>query len=147
MEQLKKMNFGFEPLYRLRWRFDFADRPSKFGIWNGASSNFADSAAAVNKTGLIRAVIEGEKIGEWVIKPLFELDGHRYVTSQWIRLANASMLMDSKVNSASLPSSLIGLSMLTEDKKFIVYVDGRYAAIDLPKKRTDIKLQEHSLGV
>ena len=147
MSDLTKMNFGFESLYRLRWRFDFVDKPSKCGVWNGASNNFADSAAAVNKTGLVRAVIEGEKIGEWVVKTLFEMDGHNYVTSQWIRLANASAMMSKDVQKASLPSSLIGLALLSSDKKYIVYIDGTGAIVQLPKMRQDIKLLEHSSGV
>lgn len=147
MNELTRMNFGFESLYRLRWRFDFVDKPSKFGVWNGASNNFSDSAAAVNKTGLLRAVIEGEKIGEWVVKTLFEMEGHNYVTAQWIRLANASAMMSKDVQSAKLPSSLIGLSLLSSDKKYIVYIDGTGAIVHLPKKRMDIKLLEHSSGV
>lgn len=147
MNQLTKMNFGFNPIYRLRWRFDFIDKPSRYGIWNGASANFNDSAVSVNKTGLVRAIIEGEKIGEWVPKVLFEMDGNEYVTSQWIRLANASMLMDKNVNSAALPSSLIGLAMLSSTKKYIIYVDGRGVIQNLHKSRMDIKLLEHSSGV
>lgn len=147
MNELTRLNFGFNPIYRLRWRFDFIDRPSKFGIWNGASNNFSDSAAAVNKSGLIRAIIEGEKTGDWVVRPLLEMDGHAYVTSQWVRLANASQLMSSDVQKASLPSSLVGLSFLSSDKKYTVYVDGTCSVIDLPKNRMNIKLKEHSLGV
>jgi len=147
MNELSKMHFGFQPLYRLRWRFDFADKPSKIGVWNGASNLQSDSAMMVNKTGLIRACIEGEKIGEWVVKTLFEMDGHNYVTAQWIRLANAGIMINKDVQTASLPSSLIGLSLLSSDKKFIVYIDGTGAVVHLPKKRMDIKLLEHSAGV
>jgi hypothetical protein len=147
MNELTKMNFGFQPLYRLRWRFDFVDKPSKFGVWNGASNLQSDSAMMVNKTGLLRACIEGEKIGEWVVKVLFEMEGHNYVTAQWIRLANAGIMVNKDVQTASLPSSLIGLSLLSSDKKYIVYVDGTGAIVHLPKTRMDIKLLEHSAGV
>lgn len=136
--------FGITPFMRLRWRFDFADRPSKYGQWNYASQDDVKAMAAfVNKTGLIRASIESEKVASWSIRTMFECDGHEYASMEWVSAASIP-LFDKK--SYIRPGQMIGLSILTATRKTTVYIDGQIKTRPLDSYETKMKLTEHSMG-
>lgn len=136
-----------KPSYRLRWRFDFLNSPSKIGCWNGSSPHFSDSATSVKKEGLVRACIEGEHLQQYATKVLFEMPGHEYKTSQWIRRCNAAPVLSPKVNGEiKLQSELMGLALISDTHKYTVYVDGTGSVHELPIERRNIKLLEHTAG-
>ena len=60
--KIKSLRQFLQPKYLLRWRFDFIDGTYKFGGWNNPGKTNAMHAWRVNKTGLIRATIEGKDI-------------------------------------------------------------------------------------
>jgi hypothetical protein len=106
-----------------------------------------DSAVSVNKDGLVRACIEGENIQGYAVKVLFEMPGHEYMTAQWVRTCNAAPILNPKVSGAlKLHSELMGLALISETKKFTVYVDGTGSIHELPPERRKIKLLEHTAG-
>ena len=51
-----------QTMYQLRWRFDFANKPTKVGFFNtpGNQKTGEGLAAFVNKEGLVRACVEGK---------------------------------------------------------------------------------------
>lgn len=147
IEQLKSQlpfNFGFQPFYRLRWRFDFDGKPTKFGGWNAARQNPHEMAAFVDKTGLVRASIEGELIGAWIVKTLFECDGHLYSSTEWNMAASIPAFLPK--SDMIRPGSVIGMSMLTANEKITVFVDGQIKRRALNNYETQFKLREHSFG-
>lgn len=113
---------------RLRWRFDFAGKPSRFGIWNNAGGkqdeNFGSSAWCVNKSGLVRAAIEAEIFEGWQVKTLAEVDGHDFVNFRWIEATPAPMstrgLLGQKIE---LKGQVLGLAIDSRDYSHSVFVD------------------------
>lgn len=137
--------YGVTPFYRLRWRFDFADRQSKMSQWNYASQNDVKAMAAfVKKDGLIRASIEGEKVGSWVIRTLFECDGHEYASMEWMTATSVPVFINKTVIRAG---QMIGLSILTAKEKTTVFIDGQVKKRPLDQYETKMNLTEHSMGV
>ena len=133
--------FGFKPKYRLRWRFDFANGTKKIGPWNGNSPHHRDMAFSIKKDGLVRAFIEGEKVGEWVIKPMLEVDGHMYASAQWQTAAGVSPFGTGEYTAKG---RIIGLSLLTNDEKLTVFVDGRGERRPLTAHEKQFQITEHS---
>jgi len=145
-EQLEKQLtpiYGFKFKYRLRWRFDFVDGKTKYGIWDGASDLFKDKAAAVNKNGLLRASIEGEKIGEWTVKTLLEVDGHKYVSAEWLASASVGAFGN---GSSTSPGTIVGLGFILDDKKVWIYKNGTGGSRMLTENDKKFKLLEHTAG-
>lgn len=129
---------------RLRWRFDFSDRPSKFGQWNYASqADLKAMAAFVKKDGLVRASIESEKVGSWSIRTMFECDGHEYASTEWMTAASIPVFTKKTV---IRPGQMIGLSILTATHKTTVFIDGQVRTRPLDAYETKMKLTEHSIG-
>jgi hypothetical protein len=137
--------YGQKPYYRLRWRFDFMGRKSRYSGWNDNRQDPKSMAAFVNKTGLVRAAIEGERVGQWSIKTLLEMDGHVYASAEWVNaLTSPAFFGSGSFRAAGTP---IGLSFLTADKKYTVYVDGQIKVRNLNNYEQKFKLTEHRLGV
>ena len=142
-------NKGFQGFYRLRWRLEYLDgKKTQYGGWNAASQDIKQMAAFKNKDHLARAVIEGEKVGQWVIYPLVEVDGHNFASFEWrVALTAPSFLGRSKMDSYTASGDVIGMSILTRDKKITVFVDGQVQTRPLTEYEMGHKLQEHTIGV
>lgn len=107
-----------EALYLLRWRFDFADRPSRMGMWSQSGTRDEDKASFVNTTGLVRASIEGKDVVTRAVKVLAECDGHDYVVFKW----NAAFI--SHGNFTTGQHVLTGLKLVTRDFELDVFPSG-----------------------
>jgi len=142
-KQLPK-NFGHQPFWRLRWRFDFVDRPTRRGVWNDGSGLLQDKAAYVDKSGLLRAYVEGEKVGAYYVKILAEVDGHEYAHCAWEAAAQMAPFYKKTYRT---PGNIIGLSLFTADKKTTVYVDGQIKTTNLTQRQRKFDLTEHRAGV
>lgn len=131
--------------YRLRWRFDFAGKPSKFGVWNLATENPANKACFVDKTGLVRASIEGEDIETFKTVTLFECDGHEYVSCQgeaFVKVSNVLGLSGSQQPRVHLS----GVSFLTREEKVTAHCNGQVTRRPLTDKEKSFNFEEHKLG-
>lgn len=136
--------YGVTPFMRLRWRFDFVDKSSKYGQWNYASqADVKAMAAFVNKTGLIRASIESEKVGSWSIRTMYECDGHDYASMEWVTATSVPLFTK---KSYIRTGQMIGLSILTATHKTTVFIDGQIKTRPLDSYETKMKLTEHSMG-
>ena len=142
------MTINREPIpvsfYRLRWRFDFADRPSRVGIWNGAGRH-EDGAWAVPKNGLVRAAIEAEDLRTFEQKLMFEVDGADYVSAQWDAYGRMSG-MGPAAGSMTLRQHVGGLSFLTRTEKVTVSVNGTISRRPLTESEKLFKFHEHTSG-
>ena len=113
--------YGFIPKYLLRWRFDFADKPTRYGIWN----NPQGKAWAVNKDGLIMASIEGKDIMTREVKTLVACDGHEFVNFKWHAIV--------KGMGGRLPARPIGMILQTREMDVLMLMNGDHAT----KQRTE----------
>lgn len=112
------------PLYKIRWRFDFADRSSKCGMWSQPATRDEDKACFVNTTGLVRASIEGKEYQpsgfEDKVVTLAECDGHDFVLFKW----NAVFLGGTIPGKGPGKHMLLGLKLVTRDIEVDVYPNG-----------------------
>ena len=111
----------FQPdsaLYLLRWRFDFADKPVRYGMWSQAGTRDEDKASFVNTAGLVRASIEGKNVSTREIKTLAECDGHDYVLFKW----NAAYISHGSFSAGK--HVLTGLKLVTREIELDVFSTG-----------------------
>lgn len=135
--------------YRLRWRFDFAAKPSKFGTWDlvGAKTY---GAWSIPKEGLVRAVIEGEEIPtaehpSQNIVQLLEVFGDEYVSCQGevVSKIPAGGFIDGTVRPQA---QVYGISLLTGTEKISVFRDGSNVRRPLTEDEKRFKIYEHMAG-
>lgn len=136
-------NFGYKPLYRLRWRFLFSDgKPDRVGVWNGTSQSPQDMASFVNKNNLLYAIIEGEKVGSWTTKEIVKIEGHKYATCKW-HVALSTPVFIQGNNEYVKAGDIVGLQMQTNDNAVTVFVDGTVKKEKLTDEERKFKLHEH----
>ena len=140
---------GFKRIYRLRWKFHFVDGTVKTGIWNGASNNFNDQAASINKANLILAQIQTEDFYGYTIQTVFECDGHDYVTSRWVGVgsANINRMISSSSNVTNITPTIVGLLFQTRQETISVFVDGSVSRRVNPTNAKIENIREHKTKV
>lgn len=106
----------------LRWRFDFATRPSVYGHWGRAEENIKGMAAFQVKEGMIRASIEGKRRNMDGIKVFAECDGWDYCVFKWMAIARLGGFRI--IGEITPPHYSVGLALLTREKKIEVYATG-----------------------
>lgn len=118
-------SIGIRGRQRLRWRFDFPDRPTRYGIWNNSGGSQAESAGTsawcINKTGLVRASIEAEDQEQWTVQTVVECDGWDFVNFRWIA---ATPIPFDPGGGFQVAGQIIGLAMDTRDNSYSVFIDG-----------------------
>jgi len=137
---------GVKPIYRLRWVFEFNEKRSVVGQWNGASRLPRDMAAFVNKDGLKRAVIEGEEQFTWRLNRFLEMPAADYVSMEWVAAVSAPLGL-ANVGSAKIGGMIIGLTIVGRDKKITIYIDGTIKEQLLSEQEKKFKIHEHNIGV
>lgn len=109
-----------ENKYKLRWRFDFADKAAyKAGQWSQPATQTGDMASVINKTGLVRAAIEGKCLQTLQVVVLAECDGWDFVNFQW--MAAMRMGLNGRVRD---PHMLRGIRLITRDLNMEVLLNG-----------------------
>lgn len=131
--------------YRLRWKFEFLNKPTKIGCWDLASDRPEDAAWRVDKTGLVRAVVEGEDMVTCEQKELLEVFGDEYVscTGEVFSRVPGGGFIDRTVTPVA---HLYGVSFLTRSEKITVLRDGTIERRDLTDEEKQFKLHEHIVG-
>lgn len=102
--------------YRLRWRFDFLNRPSKFGQWDRDADRLEEKACYQNREGLIRASIEGKNWRTYEVKILAECDGWDFINFAW--------RAEFRGNAKTSYTRHTGLELWTRDIKKLVLFNG-----------------------
>ena len=135
---------GQPQMYWLRWRFDFAGRASKRGIWNAGGSEM-DGAWCVKKDGLVRVAVEGQCIYTHNLVTLFELDGHEYACAEWDAYSKLPGFY--KGDFAVKPRTFIsGISLLTQTERIMIRVNGKVDRMTLAEYDRQFKnKREHSI--
>jgi len=106
-------------LYLLRWRFDFAGKPCRYGMWSLPATREQDMASRVNTENLVAASIEGKDVQTRAVKTLVECDGHDFVVFEW----NAAYVGGINPAKGGLQMT-VGLKLVTRDLEINVYPSG-----------------------
>lgn len=130
-------------LLRLRWRFDFAGKPTKRGVWDAASGRPEDAAWMVDKTGLVLAAIEGEHRDTQEEMTLVECQGQDFALFQWEAYARCPGLGMPAVFTPR--TNVAGLSLLTRDEKITVWINGQWERKPLSAEEKEFNFHEHSV--
>lgn len=105
--------------FRLRWRFDYANRPSKFGQWDRDADRIDEKACSQLKEGLLRACVEGKDVGSKDIVILAECDGWDFVNFKW----NAEFRGSFQTGQGA--HRHVGMKLVTREKELDVSFEGR----------------------
>lgn len=109
--------------FRLRWRFDFLRNGLQHGFWDDPGAGRGGEAWKVNKDGICRACVEGIDLKTGEVKPIVECDGWDFVNFEWI--AAAAMPVSPGPRGVKVTGSIQGMVLVTRDKKYKVFLDGR----------------------
>lgn len=109
--------------FDMRWRFDFAGRPSVYGKWSSPTITAWDK----QKEGVVRAVVEGKNRADGEVKVLAECDGHDFVNFKWMVLAATTIKMTGKVMGPIPPPihGLVGMQLVTREWDYRVFPSGK----------------------
>lgn len=134
-----------EPRYKLRWRFDFVNKPTKKGVFN-ANAPAHEEAWQVNKEGLARACIEGEDIYTHEEKILVEVSGQDYAGFEWVGYSRLRGVLKNSLPGEIKPRLFIGgATLFSREHKITVYVDGTYTVDHLTDQEKLFQKKEHSI--
>jgi hypothetical protein len=123
----------------MRWRFDFIDRPAKYGKWSSPGSKGASELKAhlQLKEGLVRACIEGKnRLDPADVRPLAECDGWDFVNFKWMALAAAPANFRGEIKPLHC---LMGMQLITREFMFSVLPDGSVDKKDRSEADKNIK--------
>lgn len=107
-------------------------------MWNQSGPNASDKACFQNKEYLLRASIEAKDIVTRQVFVLAECSGQDFVNFEWLAQVRAFDLTGSK----KLPSTNIGLVLVTRDKRVVFEFNGNHYIED----RTDKEKLIHYTG-
>jgi hypothetical protein len=109
---------------RLRWRFDFSDKPPKWGFWSQpGNAKIGGQAWAVNKSGLVRAAIECESTSTHKLWVGVECDGWDFVNFEWVGGTTTPNLFAIR-GSVELAPQIVGMRLHSRDMVYTVMMDG-----------------------
>lgn len=131
---------------RLRWRFEYTNRPARWGGWDGVLPQGDPGTAALQpKDGLKWAIIEGESIFTQEGFRIVEIPGADYAHTQWeghvrslpFGWAEAAVTFTPKIH---------GMSMWTNQEKITAFIDGRVTRRPLTPEERRFQFREHTAG-
>jgi hypothetical protein len=111
---------------RLRWYFEYFDRPDYFGVWS--MDDPARPAWSHCYEGIARAMIQGKDL-EGKISVLAEVPGQDFQNFQWIAIAKASAQHIKR--GWKLPAQIVGLQIQHRAGQIQCYIDGSIARNDI----------------
>lgn len=111
------------PRYDLRWVFEFANKPTKYGQWSRPATNQQDMAAFVNKDGLIRAYIQAKNFYTRELHVVAECVGHEFVNFKW-DAERHSLHAGTGLYSFAHYHNLVGLRLVCRDVEVAVSFNG-----------------------
>lgn len=101
---------------RLRWKFEYVNKPVKYGGWdyNGDDPNL--SAWRQNREGLLMAILEA-KTPDGVVLSMVECPGADFCNFQWE--------MEARMSNNHMTYRNVGLSLVSRTNKYTIYANGK----------------------
>lgn len=121
----------------LRWRFDWLNRPTKYGAWTdpGAPNDVGTKAWMQPKEHIVRAAIEAKHRRTRKISILAECDGHEFIEFRWISAAPIPTGGTFKIYGA-----IQGMTLVTPSEKIHAYINGNV----IREPNTERKVLSHA---
>lgn len=113
----------YPPRFELRWRFEFANKINRCGMWSKSSNNPSEMAAFVNKDGLLLAAIEAKNFYTQEQFIIAECQGQDFVNFKW-NAERHQILSAPGLYSFANWHQLVGLTLVTREVELAVYFDG-----------------------
>lgn len=118
------MIVGLKKRLRLRWKFEYSDKPSKYGMWDTSGQVPEEQAWFQSKENLTYAVIEGKDVESGRVIRLFGIQGADFCCFEWCATSSMAGLAKPGIGQ-QLNSVVIGLKIIARDKNIFVYCDGQ----------------------
>ena len=125
--------------FLLRWRYDYKDKASIYGMWSNPGNIEANGAWKHNHEGVISASIEGKDIDSRKIVRLAECPGYDFVNFEWIAMAKIGNPFNIR-GAITPPTRLMGLAIVTRDKIIEVFPNGAVVPKIRPEGHKLLKL-------
>jgi len=127
-----------EPMkYRLRWRFDYPDKRSVYGMWSSTTKNPVDQAWNKNK-GAIRVKIEGKNMHTRKVDILVDCPVDKFRNFSWMAIARG--ISGFNIGTVTPIHQLVGLEMWTTEKRIKVFDTGQIVVTPLSEGNKKINL-------
>lgn len=114
----------------MRWRFEYTDKPDKYGAWDDSAPEETAKAYHQSREGLIFAVIEAKDL-HGVIHRIFECPGHDFCNFQWEVTATFG------IRGGTGRHQLIGLSLVSRTHRATLYHNGNVEIVERDKDDLD----------
>lgn len=113
--------------FLLRWRFEWSDRPPKYGMWSqaGSQDDLETKAWRSNKSNLLYAIIEAKDRISREIKPIVIVEGHRFMNFQWLAEAVIPMRLGGQLKKLIPWTKMRGIKVLTPAEEITVFDCGK----------------------
>lgn len=104
------------PKLRLRWRFEYLDKPAKYGAWDYTGNDPELSAWRQPREGLLMAILEAKTIHGTILR-MVECPGPDYCNFQWE--------IEAKLRANSMNYRQIGLTLISRTHRYTIYMNGQ----------------------
>jgi len=126
--------------YLLRWRFDYHDKPCKYGAWSNPGNTRELQAWCQTKEMLSMASIEGKHKETRQVVFMAKCDGWDFVNFEWT--AAAPIPLGGIGKGISVEGSIQGLVLVTREKRIEILIDGTRRV----RERTEGEKSQHLAG-
>jgi hypothetical protein len=114
---------GVTKKFELRWCLKYSDGTSRHGAWLKHHEKDASTRASMQPTeNLLLATIQARAVGTQSVTELLAVPVNRFKRFEWV----AGLPYQISASPVSSGGAIIGLKIVTnDDKKMLVYIDGR----------------------
>lgn len=113
---------------RLRWRFEYVDKPAKYGGWDFTGDDPLLSAWRQSKDGLLMAILEAKTASSVILK-MVECPGADFCNFQWE--------MEARMKGGKIAHRQIGLTLVSRTHRYTIYCNGKINVTERSKDDAD----------
>jgi len=123
--------------YKLRWRFDYPNKASRYGMWSATTKNPVDQAWNKN-SGASRMKIEGKNTETKQVEVLVDCPADKFRNFSWMAIARPGSGFN--VGTITPIHQLVGLEMWTTEKRIKVLDTGEILVTPLKEEEKTMSL-------
>lgn len=117
-----------ESRLRLRWRFEYVDKPTKYGGWDYTGDDPLLSAWRQSKDGLLMAILEAKTPNSVILK-MVECPGADFCNFQWE--------MEARMRGGQLAHRQVGLTLVSRTHRYTIFINGKVQVSERKKDDLD----------
>lgn len=106
---------------RLRWRFEYVNKPAKYGGWDYQGNDEHLSAWRQSRDGLLAAILEA-KTQDGIILRMVECPGSDFCNFQWE--------MEAGMGTGQMIYRHVGLTLVSRTHRYTIYCNGQIEVTD-----------------